>query len=218
MKRFLICTLLVLNCFELRAQQVDKDLLTIKQKMDAIQEFTARLELNIDVPFIKMPSKRAEMHYKKGENIDFSSSDFVFLPKRGLDFSLSEIFKYSFITVDRGTEVRSGKTLKVLNVIPTDERSSLALATLFLNVESMRIAISEITTKKQGTYTVQADYANAKAVLPNFMKVTFAIERLKIPLNFMGSDTQIDRKKMRNMDTKTGTIHIKINYLNIVND
>jgi hypothetical protein len=40
------------------------------------------------------------------------------------------------------------------------------------------------------------------------------MEKLKIPLNFMGSDTQINRKKMRNMDTKTGKVMLQItNYI-----
>jgi hypothetical protein len=195
------------------AQEVDKDLLYIKQRMDSIQQFTATVTLNLDVPFINMPTKTAQMNYAKGKDITFSSKDFVMLPKRGLDFSLSEIFKYPFITVDRGTEKRNGKTLKVLNIIPTDAKSSLALVTLYMDTKAMRIVESEINTKKDGSYTLHMLYALQKDILPNNVNISFIIEKLKIPLNFMGKDTKIDRKKMKESETKTGTIMMKItNY------
>ena len=192
------------------AQSIDADLLRIKERMDGIKQFSATITLNLDVPFINMPTKSAKVNYAQGKRMTFSSSDFVMLPKRGLDFSLSEIFKYPFITVDRGIEERDGKSLKVINVIPTDKRSELALATLYMDVKAKRMVASEINTRKEGSYTLFMQYASVKDILPSYVVATFAIERLKIPLNFMGKDTKIDRKKMRSMDTKTGKIKMQI--------
>jgi hypothetical protein len=195
------------------AQKVDADLLRIKQRMDSVQQFTAKVILDLDVPFIKMPTKTAQIKYAKGKKMEFSSNDFVMLPKRGLDFSLNEIFKYPFITVDRGTEIRQGKLIKVINVIPTDNKSDLALATLCMDTRASRIVQSEINTRKNGTYTLLMQYEPGNSVLPGYVEASFAIERLKIPLNFMGKDTKIDRKKMRGMETKTGKIKMRFeNY------
>lgn len=205
---YLIAFLLFgLNC---NAQEMDADLLAIKAKMDAVNTFSAKLQLDLDAPFINMPTKRAEMEYQRGKDLKFSSDDFVILPKRGLDFTLSELFEHPFITVDRGMQTLDGNQVKVLNVIPTGDDSDMALATLFLDTEQQRIAASEITTKKNGTYKLKMQYDQTSTVLPNYVEVAFAIEKLKIPLNFMGSDTKIDRKTMRNMDTKTGVLKLKI--------
>lgn len=204
--KFAYLLLLLLTTGLARAQKIDPDLLHIKQRMDSVQQFTAKVTLDLDVPFIKMPTKTAQIKYAKGRKMEFSSNDFVMLPKRGLDFSLNEIFKYPFITVDRGAETRSGKLLKVINVIPTDNRSDLALATLYLDTRASRIVESEINTRKNGTYSLLMRYAAGNSVLPAYVEASFAIERLKIPLNFMGKDTKIDRKKMRGMETKTGKI------------
>ncbi|RXG27767.1 hypothetical protein [Leeuwenhoekiella palythoae] len=205
---YLIAFLLFgLNC---NAQEIDADLLAIKAKMDAVNTFSAKLQLDLDAPFINMPTKRAEMEYQRGKDLKFSSDDFVILPKRGLDFTLSELFEHPFITVDRGMQTLDGNQVKVLNVIPTGDDSDMALATLFLDTEQQRIAASEITTKKNGTYKLKMQYDQALTILPNYVEVAFAIEKLKIPLNFMGSDTKIDRKTMRNMDTKTGVLKLKI--------
>jgi len=178
--------------------------------MDSVKQFSANLVLDLDVPFIQMPTKTAKITYAVGKKMMFSSKDFVMLPKRGLDFSLSEIFKYPFITVDRGVEKRNGRVLKVINIIPTTNQSELALATLYMDTKAARIVQSEINTRKEGSYTLMMNYAQLKDILPNYVEATFAIERLKIPLNFMGKGTTIDRKKMRGMETKTGKIKMKI--------
>lgn len=195
------------------AQQIDPDLLRIKKRMDSVKQFSASLILDLDVPFIQMPTKTANITYSTGKKMMFTSKDFVMLPKRGLDFSLSEIFRYPFITVDRGIEKRNGRSLKVINVIPTTNQSELALATLYMDTKAVRIVQSEINTRKEGSYTLMMNYALLKDILPNYVEATFAIEKLKIPLNFMGKGTTIDRKKMRSMETKTGKIKMQIrNY------
>jgi len=198
-----------------RAQKVDADLMRIKQRMDSVKQFSAAVTLNLDVPFIKMPTKKAQIKYVKGKKMAFSSDDFVMLPKRGLDFSLNEIFKHPFITVDRGMEKRDGKNLKVINVIPTDGKSDLVLVTLYMDTKAVRIVQSEVNTRKDGSYTLLMQYAKPADILPDYMEAGFAIERLKIPLNFMGRDTKIDRKKMRSMDTKTGKIKMQLSDYHI---
>jgi hypothetical protein len=196
------------------AQQIDPDLLRIKKRMDSVKQFSASLILDLDVPFIQMPTKTANITYAKGKKMMFTSKDFVMLPKRGLDFSLTEIFKYPFITVDRGIEKRNGRALKVINIIPTTPESDLALATLYMDTKAVRVVLSEINTRKEGSYTLLMNYALLKDILPNYVEATFAIEKLKIPLNFMGKGTTIDRKKMRSMETKTGKIKMQIkNYM-----
>ncbi len=213
MKRIIGLLFLVTAPAFISAQEIDPDLMKIKKRMDSIAQFSAELQLDLDVPFINMPTKYASMDYKVGKDIQFSSDDFVVLPKRGLDFAFSELFEYSFITVNRGNDFINGQEVKVINVIPTDKRSDMALATLYLDVKNARITASEITTKKNGTYNLSIQYENKQDILPNKIEVVFAVEKLKIPLNFMGSDTDIDRKAMRNMDTKTGKIRLKVsNY------
>jgi len=209
-----LCVFGSILCFTgILAQEMDADLMKIKHRMDSIEQFSADLQLDLEAPFINMPTKHASMRYQKGKDTKFSSDDFVVLPKRGLDFAFSELFEHPFITVNRGVEIKNNQEVKVVNVIPTDNRSDMALATLYLDVENERIAGSEITTKKNGTYKLSMQYEKKEAILPDYVEVSFAMEKLKIPLNFMGSDTQIDRKTMRNMDTKTGKVMLQItNY------
>ncbi len=197
----------------LSAQLIDPALLSIKQRMDSIASFSTNLKLEVDISFINMPVKTARMSYKKGESIKFSSNDFVLIPKRGLDFSLNGIFEYAFITVDRGLEKRNGLLLKQINIIPTDKRADFSIATLLLDTKNRRVIESEINTKKDGTYILLMHYTDQYTALPDRVEVNFEIEKLKIPINFMGKDTDIDRKKLRAAGTKTGKIFLTMsNY------
>ena len=198
----------------INAQNIDTDLLKIKQRMDSILQFSAKLKLDVDINFINMPTKYASMNYTKGKPIKFTSSDFVMIPKRGLDFSLNRLFEYSFITVPRGEIIKNGKKYKALNIIPTDEKADFSIALLLIDIPNTRVAETEISTKKEGLYNLILSYENATKILPALVEVNFEIERIKIPINFMGKDTDIDRKKMKADGVKTGKIYLSIsNYL-----
>lgn len=209
----LIIGFIILTITPLKAQVIDADLLSIKQRMDSIELFSTNLKLEVDISFINMPVKTARMTYKKGQSVKFSSDDFVMIPKRGLDFSLTRFFEYAFITVDRGTEQRNGKTFKLINIIPTDKRADFSIATLLLDTKNKRVIESEINTKKEGAYALVMEYNNDKKALPDKVVVSFEIEKIRIPLNFMGKDTDIDRKQMRSAGAKTGKIYLTMsNY------
>ncbi|MEH6680968.1 MAG: hypothetical protein V7724_10500 [Sediminicola sp.] len=209
---------MTLMSFPISAQHLDSDLLHIKERLDSVSSFSAKLELDLEVPFINMPTKNATIKYQKGKDLIFSSTDFVMLPKRGLDFSLTEIFKYAFITVDRGMDTKNGLAVKVLNIIPDDERSSLAMATLYLDTKNKRLVASNMITKKDGSFELEMEYGDLKDIFPSDVIVEFAVEKLSIPLNFMGSDTEIDRKQMRKSDTKTGKILMAFDDYEIIKE
>ncbi|MDP1973786.1 MAG: hypothetical protein Q8J87_12475, partial [Sediminibacterium sp.] len=96
MKRIRVIILFQFLCIGLSAQVVDADLLKVKNRLDSILSFSTQLKLEVDISFINMPIKKAQMFYTKGKRVKFSSDDFVMLPKRGLDFSLNSLLEYSF--------------------------------------------------------------------------------------------------------------------------
>ena len=210
MKSVVIFFLAVLNISLITGQEIDPDLLAIRARMDSIEKFSANLKLEVDINFINMPIKHAQMKYIKGEDVKFLSEDFVLIPKRGLDLPLNEIFKYPFITLDRGTEMREGKTYKVINVIPDDKRADFSIATFLLDTVHNRIKESQITTKKDGSYSLNMAYDNSQQILPSLIEVSFEMDKVKIPLRYMGKDADVDRKKLRSDEPKTGKIFLYI--------
>lgn len=197
------------------AQQsaIDPDLLQIKQRLDSISGFTADMFLEVDVNFISMPKKTGTLIYRKGAPAEILTDDFMLVPKKGLDFTLEQLFKYPFITVPRGVQVRNGDNLKVINVIPTSDKADFSIAELTLNISKNRIVKSKISTLRDGSYDVLFSYTDAMSILPRQIKIQFEVERIRIPLSFLGQDVKVDSKLKRAEDIKKGTITLDIsNY------
>ncbi len=195
-------------------QGIDPDLLRIKEKLESVQEAYAKATLELHVSFINMPVKHADLHFKKGKPISYTTEDFIFIPKRGLDFSWNELFKYDFFTVDRGTELVNGKMLKVLNAIPADNKADFAIMTLKIDTVLNQIIVSEITTRNEGSYTIKMSYAS-DSLLPSEVIIEFEVEKIKIPLNFMGKDTKIDKEKFKDEKVKKGIIYLHLEWNNV---
>ncbi len=212
MKALLVVCLLIYT-FTASSQEIDKDLLNIKSRLDSIDFFRADLRLELDVDFIHMPVKHATIEYQKDKPVKFSSEDFVMIPKRGLDFSFRELFMYPFMTVPVGFEEYNGTSLKVLHVIPSDERSDLVMVTMKLDTENQRVAMAQVNTKEDGTYLLKFTYDTPAAILPSDLEISFQIERIRIPFNFIGKDADIDRQQLKKEGDKEGKIFLTMtNY------
>ncbi|PQB04196.1 hypothetical protein [Aureitalea marina] len=191
-------------------QSTDSLVMSLQQRLDTIQSYSARVQLSEEIDFIDMPDKEAVIHYEKDQPILIQSEDFVLLPKRGLDFSLSELFRYPYLVVDRGWETKAGIKLKALNIIPEDRKADFSIATLLIDPERLQLKELEINTKKEGSFYVTMDYNSPHDLMPSAAVVSFTLEKLRIPLNFMGKDSSIDRKALRSEEPKEGRIVMKI--------
>ncbi len=209
MKLFPLFIIFVIVTPELPAQDIDPDLLKIRQYLEEVLEAKARARLELDVDFINMPVKYAELHFQKGKPISYTSENFIVIPRRGLDFTWSELFSHDFMTIDRGMETLESRNLKVLNVIPLDKKADYAIMTLKLDTEKDHIVMAEITTKNEGSFTLSLEYSSG-APFPDQVEVEFELERIRIPLNFMGKDTSIDQEELKSEGLKTGRILLNL--------
>jgi hypothetical protein len=215
MKRLILFFVTCLFIHDSSAQGIDPLLLEVRQRVDELVEARASAELILDVDFIKMPIKYADIHYRKGQPVSYTSDNFIIIPKKGLDFSWSELFRYDFMTVDRGTESVDGHVLKVLNIIPLDKKADFAIMTLKLDTMLMHIREAEITTKNEGSYRLLFGYAGP-TLFPNQVVVEFELAKIKIPLSFMGKDTEIDKAQLKSDGLKKGSITLNLDWREIV--
>ncbi|MGB5228413.1 MAG: hypothetical protein WBN55_09120 [Eudoraea sp.] len=216
MKRLSFLFLFFISLNLISGQEIDNDLLQIKRRMDSIKSFNANIELDVDISFINMPTKYGKVRYDKGESTKVTSNDFIMLPKRGLDLTLNEIFRHPFITVNRGEEYHKGVLCKVINIIPTSSKANFSIATLFMDVRAKRIIKSEISTKTEGVFTIYMDYQHYMDALPATVEVQFAVSGVKIPLRFLGKETEVDRKAIKKEGSKTGKIFLTLSEVQIV--
>ncbi len=211
---FLICYMTFAWSF---AQEVDPDLMRVRSRLDSIMSFEADVIMDVDISFIHMPTKHATITYRRGKGSKIHSKDFVMLPKRGLDLTLEDVFKYPFITVQRGTEDMFGITTKVLNIIPTSEKAEFSIATISIHTATNRIMKLQISTKKEGVYTSLLRYEDANAVLPSMIEVLFEVNNIRIPLQFLGKETQVDKAAIKEDGVKSGKIILMLKNTTILN-
>lgn len=210
MSKIFICCWLLLSSSDIFSQGVDEDLIKMRQRLDSVLSFQVNLQLETDISFVNMPVKRALMRWEKGKAVQFTSKDFILLPKRGLDFSLRTLFEYPFVTLVRGETTQQGQTIKEINVIPADRRADFSIATIWLNTGLRRVEAAEISTQRDGTYFLQMHYRLPKDIFPDRVAVKFEIEKIKIPLNFMGKGTQVDKEKLKADGMKSGKIFLNM--------
>lgn len=215
MRQFLILFFLV-GFWNLQAQAIDPDIIIIQKRTDTIIKFSAEVKIDVDISFINIPEKSARIEYAKNEDTKVFSEDFVLIPKKGLDVSLYQLFKDPFITVDRGMEIRNRKTYKSVNIIPTNRKADFSIATVLIDTDYSRIIEYEINTKKDGSYIVKMNYDQPTSILPSKIEVVFEIERIRIPLKYMGKGVQVDKETYKSNDPKTGTIFLSFNYTELV--
>lgn len=210
--------LLLLFCTqpEVVAQSGEKQLTHIKARMDSIQQFNATMSLHVAISFIQMPDKEAEVLYTRGEEVKVISENFTLIPKRGLDFSFKELFEFPFLVVERASSETNNNSEITVSILPQDDRANFSVATLQLDTLYHRITSAAISTKKDGTYDLQLSYPDTAAILPTTIRVSFEMDRIRIPLNFAGKDVVIDRKKMREQEVKKGSIVLTFIYKSII--
>lgn len=210
--KYLLTILLIGLAPALIAQNsTPESLKRVKEKIEAVQSAKGSVSLTLDVDFINMPEKKADIVYSKGKPVEYTSDNFIFIPKKGLDFSWNNLFDYQFISVDRGTEEINNQLIQTLNIIPDDKRADFAIMTLKINLQTYQIINAEISTKNEGTYLLNLEY-DGESALPSNVEASFELQKVKIPLNFMGNDTDIDRKAMRSDGEKTGKVFLKIDW------
>ena len=194
------------------AQNAEVELGRVKQRLDSIQSFSAALNLELDIRFIEMPPKNAKIFYQKGRPLEFEASEFVMLPKKGLDFTMQELFKYPYLTVDRGLLKKNGVSYRQLRVIPQDHRAEFAIAPLLIANQKDRIVQSEISTKKHGTYIIDMAYGPKEMPLPDSVSIKFEIQDVKLPIQYLSNKTEmeVDKKSVRQEGINEGYIYLRL--------
>lgn len=208
MKQLALIVMLLGAAVSIQAQGIDPALSVVKARLDSIAGFVVNVQMEVDIRHVNMPVKTAQLSYRQGEGVKIRSEDFVMIPKRGLDFGLGELYKYPFMTLNLGEVDLQGHPCELIKVIPTTDASDYSIATLWLNRQQRRIAKSQISTKKNGTFDIEYAYNSATDVLPGLITVNFQVADIRIPLRFLGREAQIDKGQLKADPGQKGAIRL----------
>lgn len=208
------CFLAIVICVAgLQAQEVDSTLIRLNQRLDSVTQFEADVRMEVDISFVNMPVKHARVRYERGAPINVSSEDFVMIPKRGLDLTFAELFREPFMTLNLGRVRIGSRECEQIKVIPATDASEYTIATLWVDPVALQVIRSQISTKKNGVYSIAYSYSGPDEVLPGEIEVELAVSGIKIPLRFLGKDTSVDREKLKEDPEQKGKIYLTLtNY------
>lgn len=206
---FILAVIFAGSCL---AQEVDPVLVAIKARMDSITAFQADVQMEVDISFVNMPEKKAEISYVKGKPVSITSADFVMIPKRGLDLTLNELYRHPFMTLSLGKVRLEGRECDLIKIIPTTEDSDFSIASVWIDREALHVLKSQISTKKNGVYDIFYTYSAKQDLLPSLILVEFEVSGVQIPLRFLGRDTQIDKEKKGDDPQERGAIYLRLTH------
>ena len=184
-----------------------------RTKLEGIVDYRADLEIEVDVDFINMPVKHATIFYKKPDKVKFKSDEFIMLPKRGLNNRITQILDDPYTAIYLGREMIKKIPHHVIRIVPMGKNPDIILATWWIDSQTYLIAKSESNTRNDGNFTVDFIYGDQSIILPTEMVFSFQIEKLKLPLKFIGKSSGIEVDKSKIQESQNGKVYLRFsNY------
>ena len=199
-RSLIVITLSTLLLYASPAMAADATTLVegIKARIQAARTYTASMRLHIDVDFLNIPDAKAKIFFKAPNKTHIDAPGFAMIPREGADLSAAKLLSSPYTAVDAGTEIFHGQLMRKVKIIPVDDSSLIAVATIYIDTTLM-IPRKVVTTSKQGgTYIAELVYDNADArayCLPSYVKLIFDVGKFELPRAMTGDFEKKKRVK-----------------------
>jgi len=150
----------------------------VKEEFKRIENYKADITVKVDIPFIKMPDRRATLYFKQPDKIHIESEGFAMLPKEGIKFSPISLFETEHTSFYEREEKIGDINVAVVKVIPLNDKSDLVLSTLWIDPIKNLILKVESSRKPTGTFVIEFDYTLIEKGLymPESIEFTFSVD------------------------------------------
>lgn len=213
MKNFLIALLTV---FGLQSAAFSQDMTALINKVSAklnlVNDYTAEGSLKTDVSFIKAPSGKVKVYFKKPDKFKLKKDGGIsILPKGGVSINMnSMVMTNNYVALAAGESTIDGVKTKIVKLLPTDENSEIVLSTLYIDEANLLVRKAVTTTKENGTYEMGLTYGKySNYGLPDKVVFSFNTKDYKLPkgitLEFDEGEKSSDLDKLKN---KKGKVEI----------
>ncbi|MEN9702189.1 MAG: hypothetical protein RIR55_1531 [Bacteroidota bacterium] len=215
--KYSIALLLIFN-FGNAYAQVDPLIEKVSQKLALVNDYVAEGVMKTDVSFIKASLGKVKVYFKKPNLLKVKKEGGIsLLPKGGVSVTINSLLNTKqYIALPAGTQEYKGKTLRVIKLVPTDEKLDWVISTLWIDPSDALVYKTFTTTKENGSYEITMEYGEyANLGLPSKIIFAFNTKDYKLPngitLEFGDEDAAAKQKALIN---KKGTIEITYrNYI-----
>ncbi len=178
---------LMLYFQNLTAQPQEELLTKLRKKMDLVNDYRAEAEMKTEVSFLNVPVSLVEVYFRKPDEFRIKKKDGIsILPRGGININLFSIMKPgTYVSVSAGESTLDGRTMKLIKLLPADEKSDILLATLYIDEEKLLVRKVITTTRENGTLEMLLDFGSyEKWALPDKVTVLFSTKDYKMPKGF----------------------------------
>lgn len=216
MKHFLIILFAAVG-FQISASSQDMTELInkVSAKLNQVNDYTAEGSLKTDVSFIKAPSGKVKVYFKKPNKFKLKKDGGIsILPKGGVSINMnSMVMTGGYVALAAGEATVDGVKTKIVKLLPTDENSEIVLSTLYIDEANLLVRKAVTTTKENGTYEMGMTYSKySNYGLPDKVVFSFNTKDYKLPkgitLEFDEGEKPSDLDKLKN---KKGRVEIIYN-------
>jgi len=215
MMKILFCFLLLANLIIPQTKNPDEILKHVVDNFNKVKDYTADINIKVDVEFIKVPEAKAKLFFKQPDKVHLQSDGFAMLPKDGLEFTPSSLLKSEHTAIYENDVLLNGIKTSVVKVIPLGNQGDIILSTLWIDQVKQLIRKVESTTKTNGIFVIDFSYSdNFKYPLPEEIVFSFNIDKMKMPLI---TDENFSKEKSKKKINRFGEItkgRVVVKYLN----
>ena len=181
--KYILLLLLLLNHSFAYTQDVGGLVKKLQEKLELVNSYEADGIMKTSVSFLKVPDAAVKVYYKKPDKLKIKNENGISLvPKGTIAISLNGLLRGHFTALDAGFDVMDGHQVKVVKLLPTDERADIVLSTIYVDEKNLLIVKARTTTKENGTYEVELQYGKYKAfALPDKVICSFNSKDYKLP-------------------------------------
>lgn len=167
-----------------RSQDVEGLMKKVKTRLELVNDYKAEGQLKTDVPFMKVPTSKVSVFYKKPNKFKIKKEEGIsIVPKGGISVNLNSLFAGNeYTAISGGKSVVSGKPVVIIKLLPTSDESDVVLSTLYVSESEGLIYRSSTTTKSNGTYEMEMTYGKfSRWGLPDKVLFSFNTKDYKLP-------------------------------------
>lgn len=182
----------------------------VRDKFKKVQDYEVDAQIKVDIDFVKVPDMKAKIYFKQPDKVKMNTEGFAMIPKQAFNFSPEKLFKDSYNALFVKTEKFNNTNVSVIKIIPTDEKSDVAISTLWIDTNNDVLRKIETTGKKGGSFQVEMNYSNNPAYpLPSFIKFSFDLPKVNMPRNMRdGNQSDMNDNKTDKQRPDKGTVNI----------
>ena len=212
MKKTIVFTLFMLLVLSVQAQDMTALVNKVKAKLDQVNDYTAEGILKTDVTFIKAPSGKVKVYFKKPDKFRLKKDGGIsILPKGGVSVNTNAmVMTTNFVALAAGQSTIDGAKTTIVKLLPVDESNEIVLSTLYIDEANLLVRKAVTTTRENGTYEINMSYGKYSAYgLPDKVVFVFNTKDYKLPkgvtLEFDEGEKPSDLDKLKN---KKGRVEI----------